>query len=168
MRLIFRKWHFVSFLLLFFCFPQSIIAQETLKVAVSILEPWKIMNNGKLEGPEIEIIESIATKLGMPVVYRVLPFKRCLAEMQNGDVDLMTGLLKKQKREKYIFYIDPPYKSKSNKVFYVLRGNEKILLDYKDLHELKVGVKRGAKYFSIFDNDKLINKVEVNNYGQKY
>ena len=122
--------------------------------------------NGQIEGPEIEIIEAIARKINMVTSCRVLPFKRCLAEMKDGSVDIMTGLLRKQEREDYIFYIDPPYKGKSNKAFYLLRGNEKKLAVYKDLHKLKVGVKRGAKYFPSFDNDSKIDKLEVNSYRQ--
>lgn len=106
-------------------------------------------------------MKELAQGLGLRVEYDFVPFKRGLYLLKHGQVDLMTGVLQRKEREKYLHYIDPPYKKYSDKAFFVLRGNEHILKKHEDLHNLVVGTTLGVKYYSAFDNDELINKQSV-------
>lgn len=152
-------------LALLFC-SSLVYAKDSLVVAVSLLEPWKMEQDGKLEGAEIDVVEALAAKLEMEAVYRILPFKRCLGAMEDGKVDIMTGLLHSDEREQYIHYIKPPYKEKSNKVFYVLKEDADSISTFEDLYSLRVGIKRGVKYFPHFDQDDRIKKIALNTYDQ--
>lgn len=140
--------------------------QKMVRVGVSIVEPWKYVENGKLVGAEIDLFDAIAHRLHMQAVYEELPFKRALVYMKNGEIDVLFGLLRTHDRERYIEYIDPPYKKKSNKAFYVVRGGEHIINTHEDLYGLTVGAKIGVRYFHKFDTDTQIKKVEVSTYQQ--
>ena len=134
---------------------------EELVVALSNIPPWSIAKEGTCEGINIEILEIFSRKLGIKFRYVVCPWKRCLAMMESGEADLMGTLLKSPDREIYMHYIDPPYWEKSRKIFFLQKGKTHLLKKHADLHNLTIGVLRGAKYFAAFDNDPKIVKYEV-------
>jgi len=144
----------------------SVHAADSLVVGVSPLEPWKMEINGQVTGADIDIIKAIGKKENLIPAFQVAPFKRCLEKMASGEIDIMTGLLRKPEREVYIDYIEPPYKTRSNKVFYVRKGERDRIIHHSDLRGLKIGVKIGARYYPEFDKDKQLNKIEVGSYQQ--
>jgi len=150
----------VSLLAIFFIGP-DLMAEKKLRVGVSPLPPWKMEIEGKLEGPEIEILKAIGKKLNMEVSFQVIPFKRALHSMKKGDLDIMSGLLKRSEREKYIHFIEPPYKTKSNKVFYIAKERSVKILKYHDLYNHTIGIKLGVHYFPQFDLDTKLKKEAV-------
>ena len=157
----------LSVALLLLIFPTNGFAQDTLHVCLNVNPPWKIQDDqGNLEGPEVEIMQAIAKNLGLQIKIETAPFKRCLKYMESGKSDMMPGLLKNAEREVYIEYIDPPYKTKSNKAFYVLKGNADKITKYEDLASLTIGVGIGAKFFPRFDADTTLKKDAVSSYEQ--
>lgn len=95
--------------------------------------------------------------------YRGYPWKRCLDMMEKGEADLISGVLKSPEREEYLMFLDPPYKTRSAKVFYVRKGEGQRIRHYEDLYELKIGVQAGVRYFEPFDDDPKIHKEEAGN-----
>lgn len=81
--------------------------------------------------------------------------------IESGDVDMMTGVLRRPRRANYAHFLVPPYRSRTNKAFYVLKGNEKAIGTYDDLRSLTIGTQIGGKYFARFDSDAAIEKVAV-------
>lgn len=157
------KKYIYLWLVCFCCFAaQDTFADNVLRVAFSEAPPVKVLNkNGEPTGIDIELMKELAQRLGLRVEYDFVPFKRGLYLLQHGQVDLMTGVLRRKEREEYLHYIEPPYKNYSDKAFFVLRGNEHIIKKHEDLRNLAVGTILGVKYYSAFDNDKLINKQSV-------
>ncbi|MCX4026239.1 amino acid ABC transporter substrate-binding protein [Endozoicomonas sp. SM1973] len=140
----------------------SAVWSKELVVATSEFSPWKIVEEGELKGIDGELIKDIASRLGLKIKYSECPFKRCLALMKSGLVDIMTGLLKRSDREVYIQYIEPYYvNKKTSKIFYLLKGNGHLIKKYEDIYRLKVGVKIGVRYFNKFDEDSKIKKNAV-------
>lgn len=107
------------------------------------------------------ITEAFAAKCNAVVSGAKVPFSRRLMQLKAGEIDLLSGLLKDAGRERFAYFIDPPYKRKTNKIFFVRAGEGKRLVKYGDLHQLAVGVLIGSKYFSRFDNDPNIKKISV-------
>lgn len=142
------------------------VAAERARVGISVVEPWKFEKDGTIQGAGIDMLNELSRRLDIEFTYEIIPFKRGLTYMKTGKLDLMIGLLKRPEREAYIHFIHPPYKRKSNKAFYILKGSERILTTYEDLHHLEVGVKLGARYFPRFDRDGSISKQPVSNYRQ--
>ncbi|WP_163830857.1 substrate-binding periplasmic protein [Spartinivicinus ruber] len=135
---------------------------KELVVATSEFSPWKIVEKGELKGIDGELIKELAHRLDLKVKYTECPFKRCLALMESGLVDIMTGLLKRPDREVYIQYLEPYYvNKKTSKIFYLLKGRGHLVKKYDDIYPLTVGVKRGVRYFKRFDEDAKIKKNPV-------
>ena len=79
--------------------------------------------------------------------------------MERGEADVMTSLLRRPEREKYILYVQPRYRAISVQTFYVRKAHPNLIRSYDDLKNLKIGVKAGVRYAPAFDNDKGLNKI---------
>lgn len=73
----------------------------------------------------------------------------------------MSGVLLRPDRKRYLHFITPPYKTHTNKAFYVLKGRENVIRKHEDLHGLRIGTGLGAHYYPAFDNDGQILKDPV-------
>ncbi len=146
----------ISCFLLFFS-AASLAAQNNITAAVP--EEFK-------DGIDFEIIKSIAEKLDSDLTVKEAPFARRLRFMETGKADITAGLLKTPEREEFIYFITPPYKQKSNKLFFVTKGNKKKIRKYEDLYSLTVGINTKSRYFSRFDNDTKIKKEATSTFRQ--
>ena len=125
-------------------------------IAVSIDEETK-------GGPDTKILTAVAEALNAGIMFRYAPFKRRLLMMEKGLVDMTCGILRRPEREAYIHYILPPYKKRSDTIFFVPKGKAGQIRQYEDLKTLKIGMVRGSKYFIRFDGDMALQKEEVHN-----
>ncbi len=127
------------------------------------VDSWKVDPNG-IDNQLIEaLISAYDTEHGTTttIEYRGFPWKRCLQMMRTGEADLISGIFKRPEREDYLHFIEPPYKTRSAKVFYVRKGSGHTLQAYEDLLKLKIGVQAGVKYFQRFDADRDLIKEEA-------
>lgn len=121
--------------------------------------PWRVIQEGdSYAGINAEITEYLLKKVDLKAKYIYRPWKRCLSMMKNGSADLLPGLLKNEERASYMTFLDPPYKTKSTKAFYVLKGNSGTIKSYQDLTGKTIGVTLGSKFFPKFDNDTSLKK----------
>jgi|GEM_PF-1187823 len=110
------------------------------------------------DSPDQQILTAVAARLDARAIFQYAPFKRRLLMLKKGEVDLACGLLKRPEREAYIHYIQPPYKKRSDTIFFVTKENPNRIQTYKDLKGLKIGITRGSKYFIQFDDDNTLHK----------
>ncbi len=140
---------------------------ESIVVAYSDSAPWRMtLVNGRKVGIDVEFFEELASRLGCSVVYERLPFERGLSYMAKGRVDVMVGLLRRPDRERYMYFVDPPYKDKTTKAFYVRQGHSHTISSQADLAGKKIGVINGACYHPDFDTDTRIIKEGVLSFEQ--
>jgi polar amino acid transport system substrate-binding protein len=133
--------------------------------------PWKFVDTKTWqvdkEGIDVRLIEALLSAYNetydaeLQADYIGCPWKRCLEMMRTGEADLISGVFKRPEREGYMRFIEPPYKTKSAKVFYVQKGQEVSIENYEDLYQLKIGIQAGVKYFERFDTDSKLQKEEV-------
>jgi len=120
--------------------------------------------NDKADGIYIAIMEELLRPLGAVPKFHVVPFKRALALLADGQADAMIGLFRTPEREKYMHFLNPPYRTNSYKAFYVAKGRGAEIKTYNDLYKLQaIGVGSGAKFFSPFDEDTKLKKDEAPN-----
>lgn len=114
-------------------------------------------------GMEIDqvIVDAFATKFNAVVKGEKVPFSRRLLQLKNGEIDLLAGLLKDESREQYAYFFKTPYKLKTNKIFIMRKGESDQLQTYEDLYKFQVGVQIGSRYFSRFDEDPKIKRVQA-------
>lgn len=121
--------------------------------------PWRMANcETDISGIHIELTNHLLEKLGLKAEYVIRPWNRCLLMLERGSADIMSGLLKTEKRCRYMTYIEPAYNSESTKAFYVPRGKAGTIKSYADLTGITIGTTLGNKYFSKFDNDSHLQK----------
>lgn len=142
-----------------FLFP--ILGQSSQQVVVAFSEfpPYKMIVDGSHAGIDVEMLREIAKRMDLTLSFKDATFEECLRMMQRGEADLMTSLLRRPEREKYILYVQPRYRARSEKIFYVRMENRNLIRFYDDLKNLKIGVKGGVRYAPVFDNDKGLNKI---------
>lgn len=145
--------------------PGPAMAQDNLlRVAFNEHPPWKVINNeGQPDGIDIELLRILAEEMKLRIKFIHVPFKRGLKMLEIGEVDIMTGVLRRSERDAYLHFIEPAYKNQSHKAFFVLKGREFLVQKYTDLHHLRVGTSIGGKFFPQFDEDKAIRKYPVKN-----
>ncbi|WP_374347299.1 substrate-binding periplasmic protein [Chitinimonas sp.] len=134
-----------------------------LRLAFNTLAPWKIYDaQGQAAGAYTEVVRELARRLGLEFKAIDCPLKRCLALLEHGEVDVAIGLQSSGEREKYLHFLQTPYRlHASDKVFYLRRGEQGRLQRYEDLHGLTVGTRLGSEVFDRFDDDRQIRKEAV-------
>lgn len=151
----------LCFLLLLPSLP-ALAERGVLRVSFNPLPPWKILDdNGTPGGIDIAFLNLLAKRMDLELKLVQLPFKRGLKMVEHGEIDLMTGMLRRPEREEYAHFLTPPYKNRSNKAVYVLKGRENTVTEYEDMHSLIIGTQLGSRYFPRFDGDGAIAKSEV-------
>ena len=115
-----------------------------------------------------KIMQKVAEKLDVNLEIKYAPFARRLVLMKSGEIDIMGGLLKRDNRESYIYFVLPPYVKTSRKIFFVRKGEAGRIQKYEDLYGLEIGTKINSKYFPRFDQDKRLKKQPVSSVKQNF
>jgi polar amino acid transport system substrate-binding protein len=148
--------------LLYFIYSSpTFSAEESLRAAVFNIPPWgSETKSGKVIGIQKDIIDIIAKDTKIPIQISLIPYKRMIKFLKEGDSDFG------------IFYINKDYDSFATPL--VRWGELSIIVlplknikikKYEDLNKLSVGVRLGGKFNDKFDNDKNIFKKSCVNYS---
>lgn len=149
----------LSAALLLSILPNCAHGAQTLVVAFSQFPPYKMLVDGKAAGIDLDILKEIGSRMDFAISVKNGTFEECLGMMKRGEADLMSSLLFRGEREQYIIYVQPRYRAKSDKIFYVLKGSEKSIRQFDDLKHFRIGVKAGVSYAPLFDTAKELDKV---------
>ena len=150
-------------LALCFLLPLNLLHARDILIPADDFPPWKIAKNGKIIGGiDFHLITALLDGLEFTPHYELLPWKRCLSIMESGDGDLISGVTMTKERQKYLTYLAPPYKTKSQKVLFVYRGMRTSFNTLKDMEHKTIGLLRGASYFPGFYENQAIMKYETN------
>lgn len=129
--------------------------------------PFKIIKGEAMDGINAEVLQQIFHGMNLQLKIRECPWQRCLSELREGKIDVILGLFKTPERESLYYFCDPPYKDRSNKAFYLRKGEGHRVQSYEDLYSLNaIGVTRGYKNFRRFDHDQKLKKEFVTNHLQ--
>lgn len=150
---------FLTFLaVIFSCGQLSAGENNTVVLGANHVPPFKIIEGETLSGINGDILKEIFRDTGLKMKIKKCPWKRCLTELEEGRIDVFLGLFKSPEREKLFRFCDPPYSNRSDKAFYLRRGEGHRVNKYDDLYKLRIGVTRGYKNFERFDSDEKLNK----------
>ncbi|WP_168177150.1 ABC transporter substrate-binding protein [Thalassospira sp. MCCC 1A03138] len=131
-----------------------------LRVAFSIWEPFVIEDETGRHGIDLAILTELASRMGKVLSLNPCPWRRCLKMLEDGDIDILSSFAYTPEREKFAFYVKPPY-SRVSPVFYVRQGKNTHVAQYADLKTLAVGSVVDSRYFEPFDSDTSLNKFEA-------
>lgn len=114
-------------------------------------------------GLSLDLLKPAARQLGLRIEVVVCPFPRCLKLAEQGEVDILAGLLHSPEREQYLHFIRPAMMNfVSSFVFYSRHDQTQTIHRVEDLQGSTVTVMRDAVYFAEFDKAENFKKVAVN------
>ncbi|WP_020593431.1 substrate-binding periplasmic protein [Kiloniella laminariae] len=135
-------------------------AEDKIRYGLSHWPPFALTEQPQPAGIDYDVAMEISRRISIPFEVRACPFKRCLVEMERGDLDLMSGIARNDERAVYMNYADTPYHAVSV-VFFVRAGEQDRLTQYHDLYNLRTGAVVSSHYFEPFNTDQKIAKAEV-------
>jgi len=144
-------------------FPVLSAPLPKVSIAVDHAPPFAVIAaDGEISGAVIDIVKSMQQQYDFKIELVGCPFPRCLKMLEEDDVDIMGGLILTPERANKFHFVSPPYMVlPSSFVFYARANSDIALNEYEDLLTKKIAVIRGAAYFSRFDNDTRLKKVQA-------
>lgn len=134
---------FIYILLLIGCQQASddIHKKEILKVGVSAeYPPFEFQQGGKTVGFDIDLIEAVASELGMKAEIQDMSFHSLISALQTNKIDVaISGMTITPERQKNVDFTDSYYQDTPTVVFIKEKANLT-----KDLTNKKLGVQLGS------------------------
>ena len=138
-----------------------------LEVAAWIFPPFAHLDaSGEFQGQSVETVKKVLTIMGYTPKMVAMPFKRCLANMQDGHMPIMLPCATSEERRTYMQYSDPVYHITT--VLWKRGGDlEDCWRDYDDLAGLRIGVGLGYSYGAKWDEAAASGKFVLDFSGGK-
>jgi ABC-type amino acid transport substrate-binding protein len=147
-------------LILILTFSLNSQAKE-LRAAIFNIAPWgQETKSGEVIGIQKEIISIISKDMNIPISIELLPYKRMVKSLKNGDSDFSIFYRTKENET----FADPLVRWGELSIIVLPRKEVKIK-SYKDLQGTHVGVRLGGKFDERFDNDNSVVKRNCINYA---
>ncbi len=113
-------------------------------------------------GLSLDLLKPAARQLGYEIQVVTCPFPRCLKMAEQGEIDIVAGLIKSPAREQFLHFMQPAMmRFRSSFVFYAHKDNQVRIHRLSELRNHSVAVMREAVYYPEFDGASFIHKVEM-------
>lgn len=124
----------------------SAVQLKPIVIGAFIYPPAAYLDDtGTLTGVTVEAVRTILQNMGYKPSFKVMPLKRCLADMQDGTLPVMLPCIVNIDRLEYMRYSEPVYYIDS-----VLWKNGQDLTgcwdNFEDLRGLRIGASNGYAY----------------------
>ncbi len=130
--------------LLFACLSLAAQAQP-LRIVSEAWPPYIHDDNGVLRGLDYEAAHTVLQRLGVEVEWQMLPWRRCLMAMEQGQADGILGIFHTPEREASMLFPSEPLSQVELVLFYA-KTNPHPFHRLADLRGLKIGVSAGYWY----------------------
>ena len=145
-------------------FPGQAVGQSLPAEVILANSPYPpyVMPENHSGGPGIDMEIALAAlkNMGVRASVKLVPFKRVLAMLEEGQADLTTSLSFRAERDAYLHW-SLPYRTDANYIFFTRRDSPFSPKRLEDLRNMKVGMVRGFVFPSAFADDPAIEKVEA-------
>jgi polar amino acid transport system substrate-binding protein len=149
--------------------PMRAQGQEQLVfVTVENFPPYAWLQNEEPTGIDVEIIQQLSERSGLPISIELLPTKRVIFMTKTGEADAAFAAFKTPGRETIAHFVDTPLHYSTYQIF-VRKGDDFPFSNIDDLKGKIIGKNRGfhiSEEFSQAETDKLIEVVEVGQMEQ--
>ncbi|SDV10520.1 substrate-binding periplasmic protein [Pseudomonas mucidolens] len=136
----------------------SLTAQgEQLRIVTEPWAPYVYEENGHMRGLDYETTVIIFQRLGIDVQWQFLPWKRCLAMLEQGNADGALDIFQSHERDNLLLYPSEPLSQVEFVMFYAnARPHPFQTLD--DLWGLTIGTSPGYLYSAEFRESRLFTR----------
>jgi polar amino acid transport system substrate-binding protein len=118
---------------------------EKLRIVTEPWAPYVYMEDGQARGLDYETAAIIFERLGIEVEWQFLPWKRCLAMLEQGQADGALDIFQNADREGTLLYPGEPLSNVEFVLFYS-NAHPHPVQTLNDLRGLTVGVSPGYAY----------------------
>ncbi len=156
-------------LLIVLALPLPAHSEQSLSfVTVENFAPYAWLQDGNPTGIDVEIIDDLSQRSGIPVTISLLPAKRLIQMIKTGIAHGGFAAFKTPAREEIADFIETPVHLSTYQIF-VKKDAEFDFQSTKDLHGKSIGKNRGfhiSEEFSKAEADGKIHIVEVSKMEQ--
>lgn len=124
---------------------------ERLRIVSDEWAPYLYQDDAQPKGIDFEVTNEVFKRLGVEVQWEILPWRRCLAMIQQGLADGVMDIFRADSRLEYLVYPDEPM-SQVEFVLYQLRSHRHPVQRLEDLAGLSVGTSPGYDYGQAFND----------------
>lgn len=130
---------------------------ERLRLVSDDWAPYIYWQDGQPKGIDYEVASEVLKRLGIDVDWQLMPWKRCLAVVQQGLADGVMDIFRVGSRKPFMFYPDEPL---SDVEFVLFQNNAKphAIERLEDLTGLTVGTSPGYTYSPAFSDSSLFRR----------
>ncbi|MEA3169236.1 MAG: polar amino acid transport system substrate-binding protein [Pseudomonas sp.] len=130
---------------------------EKLRIVTEPWAPYVYEENGSMRGLDYETTVIVFQRLGVDVEWQFLPWKRCLAMLDQGHADGALDIFHSHDRDAQLLYPSEPLSEVEFVLFYAnARAHPAERVD--DLQGLTVGISPGYLYGNAFSESTLFNR----------
>lgn len=156
-----------SFLLLLLACLGSPAHAERLRIVSDDWAPYIYQHNGQPKGIDYEVASEVFKRLGVDVQWEFLPWKRCLAMIEQGLADAVMDIFTVESRRSFMIYPDEPM-SPVEFVLYQARARPHPVERLEDLAGLRVGTSPGYVYGDGFADSPLFQREPAPNHEANF
>jgi len=131
------------FVLLLSLAPTSVQARSLQMCTHIGFEPYVISSKNSLSGIDIDIVLALLNKLKQPAEIKAYPWKRLIAEIENGTCDMAFSLFDTDKRRAFADYLFTVPMHYSTFSVFVKRNSKLHFNRISDFFKLKIAHNRG-------------------------
>ncbi|ABZ00913.1 TPA: transporter substrate-binding domain-containing protein [Pseudomonas putida] len=124
---------------------------ERLRLVTDDWAPYVYQHNGQPRGIDYEVTSQVFKRLGVEVEWQFLPWKRCLAMVEQGLADGILDIFQTESRQPYLVYAPEPM-SDVEFVLFQARARRHGVAHLEDLAGLTVGTSPGYAYGAAFND----------------
>ncbi|MER2296195.1 substrate-binding periplasmic protein [Pseudomonas promysalinigenes] len=122
---------------------------ERLRLVSDDWAPYVYLEQGQAKGIDYEVTTQVFRRLGVEVDWQFMPWKRCLAMVEQGLTDGVMDIFRVESREAFLVYPEEPM-SHVEFVLFQDRNRPHAVTHLGDLAGLSVGISSGYTYGKAF------------------
>ncbi len=108
-------------------------------------EPYEMMNNGNLEGFDIELMELLADEIGIEIEWKDVEFDEIFNQLQNSEAEIaIAAISPTEDRKELVDFSDIYYNSEAGISNYIICDTSKDVTGFDDLNGEIIGVQSGT------------------------
>lgn len=162
-----RNTIFIALILVLPCCAVGASAAGPLTIVTESWPPYVYEASATPMGFDYEVVLSVFSKMGIDVLIRFYPWKRCVQMMRAQQADAILDAGMNEARKAYLIYPEEPLSS-SESVFFFLKGKPFTFNDLADLSGKTVGTSLGYQYSDAFNTATHFSKEPVASIEQNF
>ncbi|MEW9681223.1 substrate-binding periplasmic protein [Pseudomonas sp. TE50-2] len=135
----------------------SLAHGERLRIVSDDWAPYLYLEGAQPKGIDYEVTNEVFKRLGVQVQWEFMPWKRCLAMVEQGLADGVMDIFQVDSRQGYLIYPDEPM-SQVEFVLYQARSRPHPIERLEDLTGLTIGTSPGYTYEGAFAESPLFHR----------